>query len=243
MNNGAELKPVPPDKAIRLRSRDHTPLAEVFDTLIRRHRVQTFVGLTLMAAQAFFYNAIFFTYALVLTKFYSVSTGAVGWYILPFALGNFLGPVVLGRLFDTYGRRLMITVTYALSGLLLLAVGAAFERDLLSAAAQTVGWMIVFFVASPAASSAYLTVSETFPLEVRALTIATFYAIGTGLGGVAAPVVFGKLIESGSRQSIFGGYVFAALLMFAAAIVAARYAVNAERKSLEQVATPLSAVG
>jgi MFS family permease len=195
-----------------------------------------------MAAQAFFYNAIFFTYALVLTKFYSVSSGNVGWYILPFALGNFLGPVVLGRLFDTYGRRLMISVTYALSGLLLVAVGAAFERDLLSAAAQTVGWMVVFFVASPAASSAYLTVSETFPLEIRALAIAIFYAIGTGLGGVAAPVVFGKLIESGSRQSIFGGYVFAALLMFAAAFVAARYAVNAERKPLEQVATPLSAV-
>jgi len=241
VSEGAKLKPVADDAVIRLRSRDHTPLAEVFDALTNRHRVQTFVGLTLMAAQAFFYNAIFFTYALVLTKFYSVSTGAVGWYILPFALGNFLGPVVLGRLFDTYGRRLMITVTYALSGMLLIAVGAAFERDLLSAAAQTVGWMIVFFVASPAASSAYLTVSETFPIEIRALTIAIFYAIGTGIGGVAAPVVFGKLIESGSRQGIFGGYVFAALLMFAAAIVAARYAVDAERKPLEEVATPLSA--
>jgi MFS family permease len=239
---GARLKPVAASAAIRLRSRDHTPLAEVFDTLFRRHRMRTFVGLTLMTAQAFFYNAIFFTYALVLTKFYAVSAGDVGWYILPFALGNFLGPVVLGRLFDTHGRRLMISVTYALSGVLLIAVGAAFERDLLSAAAQTVGWMIVFFVASPAASAAYLTVSETFPLEIRALTIAIFYAIGTGLGGVAAPLVFGKLIESGSRQSIFGGYIFAAVLMFAAAFVAARYAVAAERKPLEQVATPLSAV-
>jgi MFS family permease len=242
-DEGADLKPVAPDAAIRLRSRDHTPLSEVFDTLINRHRVQTVVGLTLMAAQAFFYNAIFFTYALVLTKFYSVSTGAVGWYILPFALSNFLGPVVLGRLFDTYGRRLMITVTYALSGLLLLAVAVAFERDLLSAVGQTIGWMIVFFIASPAASSAYLTVSETFPLEVRALTIAIFYAIGTGIGGVAAPLVFGALIESGSRQSIFGGYVFAALLMFAAAVIAWLYAINAERKPLEEVATPLSAVG
>ena len=240
---GARLKPVAASAAIRLRSRDHTPLAEVFDTLFRRHRMRTFVGLTLMTAQAFFYNAIFFTYALVLTKFYAVSAGDVGWYILPFALGNFLGPVVLGRLFDTHGRRLMISVTYALSGVLLIAVGAAFERDLLSAAAQTVGWMIVFFVASPAASAAYLTVSETFPLEIRALTIAIFYAIGTGLGGVAAPLVFGKLIESGSRQSIFGGYIFAAVLMFAAAVIAWLYAVNAERKSLEEVAAPLSAVG
>jgi MFS family permease len=242
-DEGADLKPVPSGTAIRLRSRDHTPLREVFDTLINRHRVQTLVGLTLMAAQAFFYNAIFFTYALVLTRFYAVSSGAVGWYILPFAAGNFLGPVILGRLFDTYGRRTMISVTYALSGLLLIAVGFAFERDLLSAAAQTVGWMIVFFVASPAASSAYLTVSETFPIEIRALAIAIFYAIGTGLGGVAAPVVFGKLIESGSRESIFGGYIFAALLMFLAALVAALYAVNAERKPLEEVAPPLSAVG
>ncbi len=240
---GARLSPVPASAAIRLRSRTHTPLAEVFDALVNRFRLRTFVGLTLMAAQAFFYNAIFFTYALVLTKFYGVSAGDVGWYILPFAAGNFLGPVVLGPLFDTHGRRLMISVTYALSGLLLVIVGALFERDLLSAAAQTFGWMLVFFVASPAASAAYLTVSETFPIEIRALTIAVFYAIGTGLGGVAAPYVFGKLIESGSRQSVFGGYVFAAALMFAAAAVAARFAVPAERKPLEQVATPLSAVG
>ena len=182
--------------------------------------MQTFVGLTLMAAQAFFYNAIFFTYALVLTKFYAVSSGAVGWYILPFALSNFLGPVVLGRLFDTYGRRLMITLTYGLSGVLMIAVAVAFKQDLLSATGQTIGWMIVFFIASPAASSAYLTVSETFPIEIRALAIAIFYAIGTGVGGVAAPFVFGRLIESGSRASIFAGYVFAACLMLAAAIVA-----------------------
>ena len=194
-----------------------------------------------MAAQAFFYNAIFFTYALVLTKFYSIASGDVGWYILPFAAGNFLGPVVLGRLFDTIGRRPMISATYAISGLLLIGCGVLFERDLLTAETQTIAWMIVFFFASAAASAAYLTVSETFPIEIRAFTIAIFYAVGTALGGVAAPFVFGKLIESGSRQSIFGGYVFAAILMLAAAIVAARYAVAAERKPLEQVATPLSA--
>ena len=143
---------VPADKAIRLHSRAHTPLAEVFDTLINRHRVQTFVGLTLMAAQAFFYNAIFFTYALVLTKFYSVGSGAVGWYILPFALSNFLGPVLLGRLFDTFGRQIIIAVTYKISGVLMIAVAVAFKQDLLSAMGQTIGWMIVFFIASPAAS-------------------------------------------------------------------------------------------
>jgi MFS family permease len=241
LDAGAKLTPVPESAAIRLRSRTHTPLREVFDTLFNRFRQRTFVGLTLMAAQAFFYNAIFFTYALVLTKFYGVSASDVGWYILPFAAGNFLGPVVLGRLFDTLGRRLMISVTYAVSGLLLVIVGALFERDLLSAVTQTIGWMIVFFVASPAASAAYLTVSETFPIEIRALAIAVFYAIGTGLGGVAAPYLFGKLIESGSRQSIFAGYAFAAILMFIASFVAARYAVAAERKPLEQVATPLSA--
>jgi MFS family permease len=238
---GQHLDPLPESAAIRLRSRTHTPIGEALNALFVSNRIRTFVGLVLMAAQAFFYNAIFFTYALVLTRFFSVPSGDVGWYILPFAAGNFLGPVVLGRLFDTIGRRQMISATYAISGLLLVSCGALFERDLLTAETQTLAWMVVFFFASAAASAAYLTVSETFPIEIRALTIAIFYAVGTGLGGVAAPFVFGKLIESGSRQSIFGGYVFAAILMFAAAIVAARYAVAAERKPLEQVATPLSA--
>jgi len=238
---GQRLDAVPETAAIRLRSRTHTPIGEALNALFVSNRIRTFVGLTLMAAQAFFYNAIFFTYALVITRFFSVSAGDVGWYILPFAAGNFLGPVVLGRLFDTLGRRLMISTTYAISGLLLVGCGVLFERDLLTAETQTLAWMIVFFFASAAASAAYLTVSETFPIEIRALTIAICYAIGTALGGVAAPIVFGKLIESGSRQSIFGGYVFAAILMLVAAIVAARFAVAAERKPLEQVATPLSA--
>ena len=194
-----------------------------------------------MAAQAFFYNAIFFTYALVLTTFYGVAASDVGWYILPFAAGNFLGPVALGPLFDTIGRRPMIAATYALSGVLLIAVGLAFECGVLSATGQTIGWMIVFFFASPAASAAYLTVSETFPIEIRALTIAIFYAIGTGLGGVAAPAIFGSLIGGGSRSSVFAGYAFAAFLMLAAAVVAALFAVSAERRPLEEVARPLSA--
>ena len=202
---GQHLEPVPESAAIRLRARTHTPIGEALDALFVRNRLRTFVGLALMAAQAFFYNAIFFTYALVLTKFYSIASGNVGWYILPFAAGNFLGPVVLGRLFDTVGRRIMISLTYAISGLLLIGCGALFERDLLTAETQTIAWMVVFFFASAAASAAYLTVSETFPIEIRALTIAIFYAVGTALGGVAAPFVFGKLIESGSRESIFGG--------------------------------------
>jgi MFS family permease len=241
--SGIELAPVADRDAIRLRSRDHTSFAEIMETLFTRYRLRTFVGLALMAAQAFFYNAIFFTYALVLTKFYGVGADRVGWYILPFALGNFLGPVVLGRLFDTLGRRRMIAFTYALSGLLLVGCGALFEQNLLTALTQTLGWMIVFFFASPAASAAYLTVSETFPIEIRAMTIAIFYAIGTGVGGVAAPFIFGKLIASGSRESVFAGYGVAAAFMLAAALIAALFAVRAEGRSLEDVATPLSAEG
>ena len=240
-DTGAELAPIDDGARSRLRTRDHTPLGDVFDTLFRRYRGRTLVGLILMAAQAFFYNAIFFTYALVLTRFYHVESGRIGWYILPFALGNFLGPLLLGRLFDTVGRRQMIALTYGVSGLLLAGSGMLFESSLLSALGQTLCWMVVFFFASPAASAAYLTVSETFPIEVRALTIAIFYAIGTGIGGVAGPVVFGALIESGSRASLFAGYAFAAALMLVAAFVAFRWAVPAERKPLESVAAPLSA--
>src|SRR5262249_6644792 len=205
--------------------------------MFTRYRQRTLVGLALMASQAFFYNAIFFTYALVLTKFFGVSAEDVGWYILPFAVGNFMGPVVLGRLFDTLGRRFMIASTYALSGVLLLGCGALFAAGALSATGQTLAWMVIFFFASPAASAAYLTVSENFPLEIRALAIAVFYAIGTGLGGVAAPILFGALIESGSRSRVFAGYALGAFLMIGAAIIAALFAVRAERKPLEEVAT------
>jgi MFS family permease len=225
---------------IRLRMRDHTPLSEVAHTLLSTYRQRALVGLALMSAQAFFYNAIFFTFALVLTDFYGISADQVGWYILPFAAGNFLGPLLLGRLFDTLGRRTMIVVTYGVSGLLLALSGYLFSIGALSARGQTIAWMVIFFFASPAASAAYLTVSETFPLEVRALAIAVFYAIGTGIGGVIGPALFGALIDTGSRTSVFAGYLLGSALMIAAAFVAWRYAVAAERKSLEQVARPLA---
>jgi MFS family permease len=230
-----------PLPVIRLRVRRSTPLREVASTLFRTERQRTFVGLSLMAAQAFFYNAIFFTYALVLTDFYGIRADHVGWYLLPFAAGNFLGPVVLGRLFDTVGRRPMIAATYAVSGLLLAGTGYLFAIGVLSATGQTIAWMVIFFVASAAASSAYLTVSETFPLEIRALAIAFFYAVGTGIGGVAGPWMFGALIDTGSRWSVFGGYLLGAVLMLAAAVIAARYGVAAERKPLESVSRPLAA--
>lgn len=225
----------------RLHARRFTPLAQVWQALFHTYRRRTLVGLSLMAAQAFFYNAIFFTYALVLTDFYGINADQVGWYLLPFALGNFLGPLLLGRLFDTIGRRPMIAATYALSGLLLALTGALFAAEVLSATQQTLAWTIIFFFASAAASSAYLTVSETFPLELRALAIAFFYAVGTGIGGVGAPWLFGVLIDTGSRLSLFGGYLLGAGLMLAAGLIAYRFGVNAERKPLEAVAVPLSA--
>ncbi|WP_322514500.1 MFS transporter [Rhodopseudomonas palustris] len=227
---------------IRLQMRSHTPLREVAHTLLTKYRQRSFVGLTLMAAQAFFYNAIFFTYALVLTDFFGIPSSHIGWYILPFAAGNFLGPLLLGRLFDTIGRRKMIAFTYGMSGILLAGSGYLFSIGALTAQTQTIAWMVIFFFASPAASAAYLTVSETFPLEVRALAIAIFYAIGTGIGGVAGPALFGALIDTGSRTTVFAGYLLGASLMIVAAMVGWRYGVAAERRSLEQVARPLAAV-
>ena len=225
---------------VRLRSRTHTPLADVAHTLLHRHRQRTLVALVLMAAQAFFYNAIFFTYALVLTTFYGIPSQHVGWYILPFAAGNVLGPLLLGRLFDTLGRRPMIAFTYLMSGLLLALSGWLFAQGMLDAREQTLAWSVIFFFASAAASSAYLTVSETFPLEIRALAIALFYAVGTGIGGVIGPLLFGALIDTGSRMSLFGGYLLGAALMIVAAAVMWRWGVAAERKPLEQVARPLA---
>jgi MFS family permease len=227
---------------IKLKMRDHTPLREVAHTLFSVYRQRSLVGLALMIAQAFFYNAIFFTFALVLTEFYGIASSQVGWYILPFAAGNFLGPLLLGRLFDTVGRRVMITLTYGVSGVLLALSGYLFAIGVLSAQTQTIAWMVIFFVASPAASAAYLTVSETFPLEVRALAIALFYAVGTGIGGVAGPALFGALVDTGSRDSVFAGYLLGAVLMIAAAVVAWRYCVAAERQPLESVAPPLAFV-
>ena len=227
---------------MKIKMRDHTPLREVAHTLFSVYRQRSMVGLALMIAQAFFYNAIFFTFALVLTDFYGIAADQVGWYLLPFAAGNFLGPLVLGRLFDTLGRRVMITLTYAISGILLALSGYLFSIGVLSAQTQTIAWMVIFFCASPAASAAYLTVSETFPLEVRALAIAFFYAVGTGIGGVAGPALFGALIDTGSRDSVFLGYLLGAGLMIAAAAVAWRYAIAAERRTLESIARPLAFV-
>ncbi|HEU5019812.1 MAG TPA: MFS transporter, partial [Pseudolabrys sp.] len=219
----ADLPPARDLPRVKLRTRRATPLMEVARTLFQRYRQRTYVGLSLMAAQAFFYNAIFFTYALILTDFYGVPADNVGLYLLPFAAGNFLGPVLIGRLFDTKGRRVMIAFTYITSGLLLAGTGWLFEQALIGAALQTLCWMVIFFFASAAASSAYLTVSETFPLEIRALAIAFFYAVGTGIGGIIGPALFGALIDTGSRASVYGGYLLGAVLMILGGLVAWRW--------------------
>jgi MFS family permease len=225
---------------VRLRRRGHTSLREVFHVMIRQQRRRTVLGITLMACQAFCYNAIFFTYALVLTKFYGIAARDVGWYLLPFALGNLLGPLLLGPLFDSIGRRVMITLTYAVAGILMALSGWAFQQGWLSAWEQTLAWTVIFFFASPAASAAYLTVGEAFPLEMRAMAIALFYAFGTAIGGVAGPTLFGWLIEGGQRTDIFWGFLLAAVLMLVAAFTEWRLGFAAERQSLEAVSPPLS---
>ena len=230
------LPPPPPPR--RLEVKGAAGLRAVARVLLRRHLRRTILGLSLMIAQAFAYNAIFFTYALVLGRFYGVPSDRVGLYLLPFAAGNLLGPFVLGRLFDTVGRRAMIAATYGISGVLLAATGWAFARGWLDAATQTALWCAVFFVASAAASSAYLTVSELLPVELRGLAIAVFFAVGTAAGGLAAPAVFGALIQTGDRAQVMKGYVVGGALMVAAAAVAAVLGVAAEGKSLEALAEP-----
>jgi len=233
--------PEPGPEVSCIRMRHHTPWREIWNTVVHVHRRRSVLGFVLMASQAFFYNAIFFTYGLVLAKFYDVPAERVSFYLLPLAIGNALGPILIGRLFDVVGRKPMITITYIASGVLLALSGWLFHEQMLTAQTQAIMWSIIFFIASAAASSAYLTVSEIFPLEIRAMAISIFYAIGTLVGGVAAPAVFGYLIGTGSREHLFTGYLFGAVLMIGAGFVEAWIGVKAERQSLESIACPLSA--
>jgi MFS family permease len=228
---------------LRLRRRERTSWREIFGVLLRRYPGRTALGVTLMATQAFCYNAIFFTYALILTRFYGVAPAAVGWFILPFALGNFTGPLLLGQLFDSLGRKTMISLTYGLAGALMCLTGWLFAEGLLTATQQTAAWTVIFFFASAGASAAYLTVGESFPLEARAVTISLFYAFGTALGGVGGPALFGALIETGERSQILTGYLVGGGLMLLAAVVELFLGVAAERQPLEAVAAPLSWAG
>jgi len=230
-----------PQGSMLIRPQGTVSYGKIARAMLKDYPTRSLLGFALMVGQAFLYNAIFFTYGLVLTTFYHIPASTIGLYLIPFAIGNIVGPLTLGRLFDTIGRRQMISFTYIISGVLLTITGWLFLQGALNAVTQTICWSIIFFFASAGASAAYLTVSEVFPLEVRALAIALFYAIGTGAAAVA-PVLFGALIQSGKALNVFYGDLFGAALMAGAGVVAWFFAVKAERQSLENIARPLSFV-
>ena len=240
-DTGRELPPPDKNDVIVIHPRQAFGFGIIIRTMFGEYWKRSLVGFALMVSQAFLYNAIFFTYALVLTRFYEVPSSETGLYLLPFAIGNFAGVMVLGHFFDTVGRKQMIALTYTGSALLLCLTGYLFAIGGLTAWTQTALWTAIFFIASPAASSAYLTVSEIFPLETRALAISLFYSIGTGAGGIVAPWLFGTLIGTGSSWNVFYGYLFAAFLMLAAAAIEVIFGIAAERQGLEKIALPLSA--
>ena len=231
--------PAPEGDKLRIRVRDHTPLKEIFRNMLRDNRQRSILGLVLMASQAFFFNAVFFSYALVVKQFFHVSNRNLPLHLLPFAIASFLGPVTLGRLFDRIGRKPMITACYGTAGILLAATVVPFARGRFGSLGLGIVFSVIFYVASSAASAAYLTVSEIFPLEIRAFAIAIFYALGTLIGGVGAPLLFGILIATNSRLNVALGYALGAALMLAGAICEKLIGVEAARKSLESISKPL----
>ncbi|MFF2512129.1 MFS transporter [Streptomyces sp. NPDC058086] len=236
---GRELPP--PAGEITIHQRKSIGFLTIARTVFATYRKRAALGLSLFIGQAFLYNAITFGFGAILTKFYDVPAGATGYYFAVIAFGNFLGPLLLGKLFDTVGRRPMISSTYLLSGLLLFGTAWLFGRGSLSAVTMTACWCVALFFASAGASSAYLTVSEIFPMETRAMAIAFFYAIGTAAGGISGPLVFANLTQSGVVGDTVLAFQIGAGLMCAAGLVAAFLTVKAERRSLEDIATPLSA--
>ena len=238
-DTGRKLEPA--QGSIEVHPRKVFGIELILTSMLGKYRKRSILALTLMIAQSFLYNSVFFTFGLVLAHFYHVPDQRVGLYLLPLAIGNFCGPLCLGSLFDTVGRKKMIAGTFAISGILLLITAYMFAAGLLSAISQTVAWVAIFFFASAAASSAYLTASEIFPLETRALAIACFYALGTAIGGSTSPLLFGWLIQSGSAWRVSAGYVLAAALLLIAAGVELKFGIDAEGKSLESIADPLSA--
>ncbi|RMI93583.1 MFS transporter [Streptomyces sp. ZS0098] len=236
---GKELPPAADEMTIHQRTR--TTFTEIARTVFARYRRRSTLGFALFIGQAFLYNAITFGFGAILTQFFDVPSGNTGYYFAVIAAGNFLGPLLLGKLFDTVGRRVMISGTYVLSGALLFGTAWLFDRGSLTAATMTACWCVVLFFASAGASSAYLTVSEIFPMETRAMSIAFFYALGTAAGGISGPLLFAELTNTGKVGDTVLAFQIGAGLMVAAGIVAAILAVNAERRSLEDIATPLSA--
>ncbi|WP_233581343.1 MFS transporter [Acidipila sp. EB88] len=229
----------PQGAPLKLAVRDYTPWGDVFRNMLGANLQRSLLALVLMVGQSFFFNSVFFTYGLIVKKFFGVTDARMPLHLLPFAIGSFFGPMLLGPLFDRVGRKPMIAATYGISGLLLLATIYPFVHGMLSARGLDICFSVIFFVASSAASAAYLTVSEIFPLEIRAFAIAIFYALGTLAGGVAAPVFFGFLIASGSRGNVAWGYALGATLMIAGAICELLIGVEAAGQSLEAISKPL----
>jgi MFS family permease len=243
MDQGITLPAVPDRLALEITPVERVSYVRIAKVFFRDYPSRSFLGFSMMVTQAFLYNAIFFTYALVLQNFYNVPKAHTSYYFFPFALGNLLGPLLIGHLFDTVGRRRMILFTYGVSGLLLLGSAELFQRGLLNATTQTALWCLIFFLASAGASAAYLTVSEIFPLELRGQAISFFFAISQGAGGVVAPFLFGRLIGTGAdRNPLTWGYVIGAVIMIAGGVIAWYFGVDAERRSLEDIARPLSAI-
>ena len=242
---GDRLEKPDPDDTIEVEQREAIGFGVIIKNVFGEYSRRSILGFSLMVTQAFLYNAVFFTYALVLTTYYGVSAASVGWYLLPFAVGNFLGPLLLGRLFDRIGRRVMISSTYIVSGVLLAVTAYLFQQDVISATQQTILWSVIFFFASAGASSAYLTVSEIFPMETRAMAIAFFYAVATGIGGIIGPALYAHQIgaagASGNRNPLFYGYLLAAVLMVIGGLTEVFLGVDAEQRSLEDVASPITA--
>jgi MFS family permease len=242
-SEGVRLEPVPESRALLVRPTGAASYIQIARTMLREYPSRSFLGFSMMVTQAFLYNAIFFTYALVLQHFYHIPSDRIGVYFFPFALGNLVGPLLLGRFFDTVGRRAMILGTYGGSGVLLAISAVMFHAGMLNAVTQTLFWCVIFFFASAGASSAYLTVSEIFPLELRAQAISFFFAISQLAGGVAAPRIFAALIGNGTNSTpLTIGYFVGAGVMILGGIIAWVWGVNAEQKTLEDIATPLSAV-
>jgi MFS family permease len=239
-STGASLSEV--DETIAVDTGRQIGLVQVVGGIFGRYPRRSFLGLSLFVGQAFLYNSVFFTFSLVLATFYGVASSNVGYYLIAFAIGNFLGPLLLGRLFDVVGRRVMIAGTYLLSGVMLGVTAYLFDQGLLSATTQTIAWVVIFFFASAGASAAYLTVSEIFPMETRALAIAFFYAVGTGLGGIVGPILFGNLIATKRPGPVAFGYLLGGILMCLAGLVEVFFGVDAEQRSLEEITSPLSEV-
>src|SRR5918997_4622639 len=241
-STGREELPAVENGSITVEQRGGIGFGLIARAMFQMYPVRTVLGLVLMVSQAFLYNAIFFTAGLVLADFFGVPGGNIPYYLAVFAVGNLLGPLLLGRLFDRVGRRPMIAGCYLVAGALMALSGYLFYQDVIDATAQTALWVALFFFASAAASAAYLTVSEVFPMEIRAMAIALFYAVGTALGGITGPVIFGQLIGTGDRGTLFVGYLIAAGPLIFPAPVELIIGVKAEGRSLQSVAAPLTAI-